>query len=131
VQRGDPDAFLDRLTARHAGGVIGDPMDEATHIGPMVSPAARDRAGLHRAGQGGGRAAGPSAGARRPARLFIEPTVFADVTDDMTIAREEIFGPVMAVLGFDDEEEVIARANDTDSACRRGSSPAIWPARTG
>ncbi len=44
---------------------------------------------------------------------FLQPTVFADVTDDMTIAREEIFGPVMAVLDFEDEAEVIARANDT------------------
>jgi betaine-aldehyde dehydrogenase len=46
--------------------------------------------------------------------FFVEPTVFADVTDDMAIAREEIFGPVMSVLDFDTEAEVIARANDTD-----------------
>jgi len=45
--------------------------------------------------------------------FYVEPTVFAEVTDDMTIAREEIFGPVMAVLGFAAEDEVIARANDT------------------
>jgi betaine-aldehyde dehydrogenase len=43
----------------------------------------------------------------------MEPTVFADVTDDMTIARDEIFGPVLSVLDFDDEDDVIARANDT------------------
>jgi betaine-aldehyde dehydrogenase len=46
--------------------------------------------------------------------FFIEPTVFADVTDDMTIAREEIFGPVMCVLDFDTEEEALRRANDTE-----------------
>ena len=45
---------------------------------------------------------------------FIEPTIFADVTDDMTIAREEIFGPVLSVLDFDTEEEAIRRANDTE-----------------
>jgi betaine-aldehyde dehydrogenase len=61
----------------------------------------------------------------------VEPTVFAGVTDDMTIAREEIFGPVMCVLDFDDEDEVVARANATPSASRPGSSPATWPARTG
>jgi len=44
---------------------------------------------------------------------FIEPTVFADVTDDMTIAKEEIFGPVMQILKFSDYDEVIERANDT------------------
>lgn len=46
--------------------------------------------------------------------FYIQPTVFADVTDDMTIAREEIFGPVMCVLDFEDEAEVIARANATE-----------------
>jgi len=46
--------------------------------------------------------------------FFIEPTVFADVTDDMTIAREEIFGPVMCVLDFETEEEALRRANDTE-----------------
>ncbi len=52
--------------------------------------------------------------------FYLEPTVFADVTDDMTIAREEIFGPVMAVLDFDDEDEVMARANDTEFGLAAG-----------
>ncbi len=51
---------------------------------------------------------------------FVEPTVFADVTDEMTIAREEIFGPVMAVLDFEDEAEVIARANATQFGLAAG-----------
>ena len=61
-------------------------------------------------------------GGARVARdgYFIAPTIFADVTDDMTIAREEIFGPVMAVLDFDDEAEVIARANDTQFGLSAG-----------
>jgi betaine-aldehyde dehydrogenase len=50
----------------------------------------------------------------------MQPTVFADVTDDMTIAREEIFGPVMSVLDFDTEEEVLARANDTEFGLAAG-----------
>jgi len=52
--------------------------------------------------------------------FYLEPTVFADVTDTMTIAREEIFGPVMAVLDFEDEEEVITRANDTEFGLSAG-----------
>jgi betaine-aldehyde dehydrogenase len=52
--------------------------------------------------------------------FYVEPTVFADVTDDMTIAREEIFGPVMAVLGFSDEADVIARANATEFGLAAG-----------
>ena len=52
--------------------------------------------------------------------FYMQPTVFADVTDDMTIAREEIFGPVMSVLDFDTEEEVMARANDTEFGLAAG-----------
>ena len=64
--------------------------------------------------------------------FFIEPTVFADVTDGMTIAREEIFGPVMSVLDFDTEEEVIARANDTEFGLSApASSPTTSAAPTG
>ena len=52
--------------------------------------------------------------------FYMQPTVFADVTDDMTIAREEIFGPVMSVLDFETEEEVMARANDTEFGLAAG-----------
>ena len=55
-----------------------------------------------------------------PDGLFVQPTVFADVTDDMAIAREEIFGPVMSVFSFNEEEEVIARANGTDFGLAAG-----------
>ena len=53
--------------------------------------------------------------------FFIEPTVFADVSDEMTIAQEEIFGPVMQVLKYDDDDEVIARANATDYGLAAGT----------
>ena len=61
-------------------------------------------------------------GGKRLARdgFYLEPTVFADVTDDMVIAREEIFGPVMAVLDFENENEVMARANDTEFGLAAG-----------
>jgi betaine-aldehyde dehydrogenase len=99
VQDGIRDRFLNRLTERTKSAVIGDPMDEATHIGPMVSErAARPRPWLRRGRQGGGRAAGPRGGSPNRSRLVHEPAVFAGVTDEMTIARDEIFGPVMSVL---------------------------------
>jgi len=115
VQRRLLPEFLERLTLRTAAIRLGDPLDEATQMGPLVSQAQMDKVLAYIA-------AGRSEGARlvtggRRAPLnggwFVEPTVFADVTDAMMIAREEIFGPVMAVLAFDDEAEVIARANDT------------------
>ena len=115
VQRAIKDAFLDRLVARVSKAVIGDPRDEATNFGPMVSEdqlaivlgyVEKGKAEGARLVHGGTRLDRPGA--------FIAPTIFADVTDDMTIAREEIFGPVMSVLDFDTEDDVVARANATD-----------------
>lgn len=114
VQRGLRDAFLARLKARTEAIVLGDPLDEVTQMGPLVSAAQLDKVtGYIDAGLREG-AILVTGGARlnRPGN-FLQPTVFAGVTDAMTIAREEIFGPVMAVLEFDTEDEVIARANDT------------------
>lgn len=121
VQKGIKDAFLKRLSERLETAVIGDPMDEATSFGPMVSEAQMDIVlGYIDIGKSGG--ATLSYGGARVARdgFYIEPTVFSDVTDDMVIAREEIFGPVMAVLDFDTEEEVIARANATEFGLSAG-----------
>lgn len=125
VQRSVYDRFLDRLKSRTEAIRLGDPLDPDTHLGPMVSTAQRDKVlGYIEAGK------------REGARLitgggvpvlqgfengaWIQPTVFADVTDEMTIAREEIFGPVMSVLAFDDEDEAIARANDTQFGLAAG-----------
>ncbi len=121
VQRGIRDRFLDRLKARTEAITMGDPMSESTQMGPLVSAAQMEkvmgyieqaRAEGARLVTGGARLNGPG--------YFVQPTVFADVTDDMVIAREEIFGPVMAVLDFDDEEEVIARANASDFGLAAG-----------
>ena len=113
--------FLERFAARTAAIKLGDPMDEATQMGPMVSEAQMDRVlgYIEKGKQEGARLV---CGGKR-ANLngfYIEPTVFADVTDDMTIAREEIFGPVMSVLDFEDEDEVIARANASDLGLSAG-----------
>ena len=115
VQRGIKAAFLDRLTARVAKAVIGDPRDEATNFGPMVSEEqlAITCSYIEKGKAEGARLVHGGHRLNRPG-CYVEPTVFADVTDDMTIAREEIFGPVMSVLDFDTEAEVITRANATD-----------------
>jgi betaine-aldehyde dehydrogenase len=114
VHKSIKEDFLARLSARLKGAVIGDPQDPATNFGPMVSERqmnivldyiAKGQAEGARLVCGGNRLAGDG--------FYLQPTVFADVTDDMTIAREEIFGPVMAVLEFEDEADVLARANDT------------------
>ncbi|MBW3098603.1 betaine-aldehyde dehydrogenase [Pseudohoeflea coraliihabitans] len=110
--------FVERLQTRTEKIRIGDPLDPDTQMGPLISMAQRDKVLDYIA-------SGQREGARlitggTPLELqgfaggaFIAPTVFADVTDDMTIAREEIFGPVMAVLPFAEESEVIDRANAT------------------
>ncbi len=121
VARGIKDAFLGRVVERLEGVVMGDPLDEATNFGPMVSERQREivEGFIRRGVEEGARLV---AGGRRPNRpgFWIEPTVFADVTDDMTIARDEIFGPVMSVLDFDTEEEVLARANATEFGLAAG-----------
>ncbi|MEL6888020.1 MAG: betaine-aldehyde dehydrogenase [Pseudomonadota bacterium] len=114
VHRAIKDAFLSRLAERLEGAVIGDPQDPATSFGPMVSARQLEIVqGYIAKGQAEG--ARLVYGGQRLDRdgFYLQPTVFADVTDDMSIAREEIFGPVMAVLDFDDEADVMARANDT------------------
>ncbi len=114
VQKGIKQAFLKRLTERLADVKMGDPQDPETNFGPMVSKRQRDIVEGFLA-KGVEEGATLVTGGKRVDRdgFFLEPTVFADVTDDMTIARDEIFGPVMSVLDFETEDEVLSRANDT------------------
>jgi betaine-aldehyde dehydrogenase len=112
VQRGIYGDFLDDLAVRTAAIRLGDPLDDGTQMGPLVSAGqlARVLGFIARAGAEGARLV--CGGGRRPGPgFFVAPTVFADVTDAMEIARDEVFGPVMAVLPFDTEDEVVARAN--------------------
>jgi aldehyde dehydrogenase (NAD+) len=96
----------------------GDPRDPRTEIGPMVSHRQWERVQryIHLGIEGG--ATLLVGGAGRPENTgdgwFVRPTIFTDVTNDMTIAREEIFGPVLSILTYQDEEEAIAIANDTN-----------------
>jgi betaine-aldehyde dehydrogenase len=115
------EAFLKRLTERLANAVIGDPMDPATSFGPMTSKRQMDIAlGYIARGEAEGARLVYGGKAIEGAGFYMQPTVFADVTDDMTIARDEIFGPVMAVLDFSDEADVLARANDTEYGLAAG-----------
>ncbi|WEX87754.1 betaine-aldehyde dehydrogenase [Sinorhizobium garamanticum] len=124
VQRKVKDTFLSRLKERTEAIVIGDPMDEATQFGPMVSKAQRDKVFAYiEKGKAEGARLVTGGGIPNDVNTngtYIQPTVFADVTDEMTIAREEIFGPVMCVLDFDDEAEVVARANATEFGLSAG-----------
>lgn len=104
---------------------IGDALDPQTQVGPLVSARqrarvedyiAKGRAGGGRVTVGGGRPAGLDKG------FFIEPTVFADVTNADTIAREEIFGPVIAVIPYATEQEAVAIANDSEF----GLGGSVW-----
>ena len=114
VQREMVEPFLARLTERLGNVVMGDPQDPATNFGPMVSERQREivEGFIAKGIEEGARLVHGGNRVDRPG-FFLEPTVFADVTDEMTIARDEIFGPVMSVLTFDTEEEALRRANDT------------------
>jgi acyl-CoA reductase-like NAD-dependent aldehyde dehydrogenase len=107
---------LDLASGALAKLKIGDPLEADVKLGPLVSSAQRERVeGYIRKGLAEG--ARLVAGGGRPAGLarghYVEPTIFADVRPRMTIAQEEIFGPVLAVLPYDTEDEAIAIANDT------------------
>jgi aldehyde dehydrogenase (NAD+) len=105
---------------------VGEPFDEKTALGPLVSDVQRDRV---RAYIEKGVAEGAklvTGGAEPPEGLergyYVRPTVFSGVTPDMTIAREEIFGPVLAIMPYEDEEDAIRKANDTDYGLAGG----VW-----
>ena len=121
VHRDIKEAFLARLSERLENAVIGDPMDPDTSFGPMVSERQMQIA-LDYVAKGEAEGARLVYGGIRIERdgFYMQPTVFADVKDDMVIAREEIFGPVMAVLDFEDEAEVMARANTTEFGLAAG-----------
>jgi aldehyde dehydrogenase (NAD+) len=115
--------FVERLAERARKRRVGNPLDEQTQQGPQVSREQLDKIlGYVELGQQQG-ARLVSGGHRVGERgFFVEPTIFEDVTDQMSIARDEIFGPVVSVLSFDSAEEMIARANDT----HYGLAAGIW-----
>jgi aldehyde dehydrogenase (NAD+) len=126
VHRDQRDEVVGLLKGAAEKFTAGDPLDSATRLGPMVSGVQRDRVrGYIEKGIAEG-ATLVTGGAGAPDGLdtgfYVRPTVFADVTSDMTIAREEIFGPVLAVLTYETEDEAVEIANDTTYGLAAG----VW-----
>jgi aldehyde dehydrogenase (NAD+) len=117
------DEFVDKMLKRAKKTKIGDPFDPATQQGPQVSQEQFDKVmGYISAGKSGGAKLRCGGGRIGKLGYFIEPTVFTGVKDDMRIAQEEIFGPVMSILPFRDIDEVIERGNRT----LYGLAAAVW-----
>jgi acyl-CoA reductase-like NAD-dependent aldehyde dehydrogenase len=116
VPRARLNEVLELASATVAKLKLGDPLDAGSKLGPLVSGPQRQRVEgyIQKGLQEGARLV---AGGKRPAEFtrghYVEPTIFADVQPRMTIAQEEIFGPVLAVLPYDSEDEAVAIANDT------------------
>jgi acyl-CoA reductase-like NAD-dependent aldehyde dehydrogenase len=117
VARSVYDEFVDRLVTRASKVMLGDPFDPGTTMGALINAKQLDRVSRY-IEIGCDEGARLVAGGGRPDRsgYFIEPTLFADVSNTMTIAREEVFGPVGAIIGFDDDEQAVAIANDNPYA---------------
>ncbi|MFI1853608.1 aldehyde dehydrogenase [Streptomyces sp. NPDC020480] len=128
VQRGIYDAFVEALSARAAAIRIGDPAQPGTQLGPLISEVQREKVlrliatGVEegvRVTAGGGV---PELPAELAGGYYLRPTVLADATMSMTVAKEEIFGPVAVVVPFDDEDDAVAMANDN----RFGLGAGVW-----
>jgi aldehyde dehydrogenase (NAD+) len=117
------DELIDRMKEKNTDRKVGDPFDPETQQGPQVDQAQFDKIlkYIDYGKQGGAKmvTGGKRIGDRG---YFIEPTLFSGVTDDMKIAREEIFGPVLSVLKFKNVDEIIKRSNDTNF----GLAAAVW-----
>ena len=126
LDRSIKDEFIDKLVARTNKIRPGDPLDPKTRLGALSSQAQFERvlAYIETGSREGGAlvAGGKRADIGTGKGYFIEPTVFANVAPEMTIAREEIFGPVLAVIDFEGEDEAVARANQSDY----GLAAAVW-----
>jgi len=120
------DALMTRIIRLTETAVVGDPASPDTHVGPIANKPHFDRVlNAIEAARSDGATYALGGGTRHPECCdgwFIEPTVFTDVTPDMAVAREEIFGPVLAVLRVRDEDEAVAIANDSDFGLAAG----IW-----
>ena len=134
VSRRRHDELVDKMTTFVTNVVkVGDPADPEVMLGPVIRAERRDAIEEY-IDSGKTDGAELATGGRRPAHLergyFIEPTIFANVRNDMRIAREEIFGPVVSVIPFEDEEDAIRIANDSDYGLFGGIATAATPKAT-
>lgn len=109
------DEVVEAMTEAASAMIIGDPLDATTQIGPLVASRQRDRV-LDLIDQGKNEGARITTGGGRSDQdkgWFVEPTIFADVDNSMTIAQQEIFGPVLSVIPYENIEEAVAIANDS------------------
>jgi acyl-CoA reductase-like NAD-dependent aldehyde dehydrogenase len=127
VPRSRYEEVLDAAAAAASTIAVGDPRDPATLVGPLVAERQRDRVEHYialaveagaRVVAGGGRPAGLDTG------WYVEPTILGDVTNDMRVAREEIFGPVLCVIAYEDDDDAVRIANDSDFGLAGG----VWSA---
>ncbi|MFI5313168.1 MAG: aldehyde dehydrogenase family protein [Candidatus Dormibacteria bacterium] len=120
------DQAVELAAAAAATYIVGDPTDPQTRLGPLASGAQRDRVHAYmERGTGDGAtvvAGGRKAGGLPERGYYVAPTVFADVDPNATIAREEIFGPVLALIRYQDEDDAVRIANDTEY----GLAGAVW-----
>jgi aldehyde dehydrogenase (NAD+) len=117
------DEIVEKLATKAKNATLGDPLDPATQIGPIASKAEYDKVNRYvEAGKGSSArlVAGGNTRKINGKGLFIEPTVFADATNELKISREEIFGPVVPVIRFKGEEEAVRLANDTSYGLASG-----------
>jgi acyl-CoA reductase-like NAD-dependent aldehyde dehydrogenase len=127
VQRSVYDELVGRVADRASRVRLGDPLDQATDVGPVAFEAQLQKV-LRYIELGREEGASVRSGGGRPtdpaldAGLFVEPTILEGVRNDMRVAQEEIFGPVLSVLPFDDEEDAVRMANDT----RFGLAAGVW-----
>ena len=123
VQRSIHDRFTRALIEAFGRVKVGDPLDDATEMGPLVSRAHRERV-MSYVERGKSEGATLACGGSPPDSpgFYLAPAIFTDARPDMTIVREEIFGPVVTVMPFDDEDEAVRMANDSNY----GLSGSIW-----
>jgi acyl-CoA reductase-like NAD-dependent aldehyde dehydrogenase len=123
VERSLYDDFVARFVELTKQVKVGDPLDPATHVGSLISPEHRDTVhGYVEQGRAEGAEVAAGGRAIEGKGAFYEPTVLAGVTNDMTVAQEEIFGPVVTITPFEDEKDAIRIANDT----RYGLMATVW-----
>jgi betaine-aldehyde dehydrogenase len=123
VHRTIYDRFTKALVEAFEKVNVGDPLADETEMGPLVTRSHRERVLSYiGAGRAEGATVATGGGAREGVGTYLDPTVFVDVTPEMTIAREEIFGPVVAVMPFDSEDDAVRIANDSPY----GLSGSIW-----